>query len=274
LMRKFDPGVLLELIEKYKVTAFAAVPTVYNSLLLEQDLENRDLASLRICLSSGAPLPELVVRNFKQKTGLLINVGWGMTETSPQLTIAPLVIFMPHFVGIPLGEMEVIALDESHKILSLGEVGELAAKGPQVMKGYWRNPIETSKVFTEDGWLLTGDLGYVSLEGVFVLGRRKDVINSGGYKVWPQEVEDVLRENEHVIDAVVVGTKDEYFGECVKAFVVLNTPIQESELKNFCKARLADYKAPKVFEFRNSLPKSSVGKILRRSLVDQDSQAY
>ena len=169
-------------------------------------------------------------------------------------------------MGVPIHSTEVISIDEKGSRNQLGVVGELAAKGPQIMKGYWNNKEETANVFTKDGYLRTGDSGYTSEDGVYVVGRIKDQINSGGYKIWPHEVESVLLENEHVKEVAVVGIPDPTFGEVVKAFVVLKSPVKEEELKAFSRARLSGYKVPRYFEFTESLPKSSVGKVLHREL--------
>ena len=271
ILRKFDPKALLDLIEKHRITAFAGVPTIYNSLTRVEDIGRRDLSSLRICFSSGAALSPETAKIFKEKTGITITAGWGLTEASPQLTVSPRGVFKENYVGLPLPQTEVVAMDDQKQILGKGVIGELAAKGPQVMMGYWQEEQETKKTITSDGWLLTGDIGYVSDDGVYLVGRRKETINSGGYKIWPNEIEHVLMENEHVLEAAVIGSKDEYFGEIVKAFVVLKSDATEKELAEFCRDRLSSYKVPKVFEFRESLPKSSVGKILRLALAEEDS---
>ncbi|MDG6997291.1 MAG: AMP-binding protein [Nitrososphaerota archaeon] len=273
IMHRFDSTELLNLVEKHGVTAFSGVPTVYNSLIRAPELNTRNLSSLRLCFSSGAALSPETANTFKEKTGITINVGWGLTEASPQLAVAPLGVFKQSYVGIPLDETEIVALDESHRPLPSGQTGELAAKGPQVMSGYFENAEETSKVFTSDGWLLTGDLGYVGSDGVYLLGRKKEAINTGGYKVWPSEVESLLLENEHVLEAAVVGISDDYYGETVKAFVVSKSPVSEEELTRFCRARLSSYKVPRKIEFRTSLPKSSVGKILRRALQEESKSS-
>ncbi len=273
ILRKFDPKALLDLIEKYRITAFAGVPTIYNSLVRVEEIRSRDLSSLRICFSSGAALSPETARVFKEVTGITITTGWGLTEASPQLTVSPLGVFKEHYVGLPLSQTEVVAMDDQKKILGKDMIGELAAKGPQVMMGYWQEEQETKNTITSEGWLLTGDIGYISDDGVYLVGRKKETINSGGYKIWPNEIEHVLMENEHVLEAAVIGTRDEYFGEIVKAFVVLKSNATEKDLAEFCKARLSSYKVPKVFEFRESLPKSSVGKILRIALAAEENSS-
>lgn len=269
IMRKFEPTVLLELVEKHGITAFAGVPTIFNALLRTEGLGRRNLSSLRICFSAGATLSPETAKSFKEKTGITINVGWGLTEASPQLTVAPLGVFKPDYVGLPLPDTRITALDEAQKVMPAGSVGELAAKGPQVMIGYWENEIETRNTITSEGWLLTGDFGYVVDDGVYIVGRKKDVINSGGYKIWPSEIESVLLENDKVLEVAVIGTRDELFGEALKAFVVPRSPMSKEELESFCRERLPGYKVPKRFEFRESLPKSSLGKILHRRLEEE-----
>ncbi|MGI0068694.1 MAG: class I adenylate-forming enzyme family protein [Nitrososphaerales archaeon] len=266
MIRKFDPSVFIGRVQKYGITTFAGVPTIYWSLTSHESLAQLSSSSLRLCFCSGAPLSSKIAELFRKKTGITINVGWGLTEASPQLTVAPFGIFKENYVGKPINGTELVSLDSNDNPNEIGEIGELAAKGPQIMKGYWMNEKETALVFTKDRYLKTGDIGYVSDEGVYLLGRKKDVINSGGYKIWPHEVEKVLMENEKVKEAAVVGVKDETYGEAVKAFIVLNSEIKIEELKSFCKARLSSYKVPKYFDFVDNLPRSSVGKILHRVL--------
>jgi long-chain acyl-CoA synthetase len=272
ILRRFDPAQLLDLIEKYHVSVMAGVPTVYSALIHDPSMSSkRGLSSLRICLSSGAPLSEEIATRFQNMTGMKIVVGWGLTEASPQLTMCtPDTGFRPNYVGKPLPNTQVVAIDEAQNLLPMGCVGELAAKGPQVMKEYWMNDEETKKVFTEDGWLRTGDTGSISSDGVYLLGRKKDVIDSAGFKIWPHEVESVLLENDRVREAAVVGADDPDRGEIVVAFVVLkNEKIKEEDLKEFCKSRLTTYKVPRKFVFVESLPKSSVGKVLHRVLREK-----
>jgi long-chain acyl-CoA synthetase len=270
ILKKFRADALLDSIEKFRVTVLVAVPTVYGELVKALGSSHWDLGSLRVCFSSGAAISERVVREFRKLTGVLINVGWGLTEASPQLTVAPLGVFKPNYVGVPLDGTEVAAF-EGERRLPLNAVGELGARGPQIMRGYWNNAEDTKAVFNQDGFLLTGDIGYIAEDGVYLLGRRKNLINTGGYKVWPHEVEEVIMENPHVREVAVVGAPDDKYGEIVKAYVVADGEIDEKTLRDFCKERLAGYKVPRVIEFRSSLPKSSVGKILHRLLKDSSS---
>ncbi|MEM0120900.1 MAG: AMP-binding protein [Thermoprotei archaeon] len=273
VMKRFDPKVLLRVIEDYRVSVLVGVPTIYGELVRELASSNWDVSSLRVCFSSGAPISEKVAREFQRLTGIVLNVGWGLTEASPQLTVAPLGVFKPNYVGVPLSGVEVGAFDGDTR-LPLGAVGELGVRGEQIMKRYWNNDEETRKVFNTSGYLLTGDIGYVDSDGVYLLGRRKNVINTGGYKVWPHEVEQAIMENPHVREVAVVGVDDEKYGEVVKAFVVSDGQISVEELRDFCKKLLAGYKVPRVFEFRSELPKSSVGKILHRVLKEESQKRY
>jgi len=269
ILPKFDATQVLDTIEKKHVTVLVGVPTIYTQLVHSIKEKSWDLSSLRVCFSSGAPMSASVAREFHELTGKVVTVGWGLTEASPQLTVCPPGVFRKDYVGPPLPGTEIAAFRNGER-LSDGEVGELGARGPQVMHGYWENPEETNRVFTREGFLLTGDTGCVTAEGVYILGRLKNMINSGGYKVWPNEVEQVIMENPHVKEVAVVGTSDERLGEAVKAFVVTDGNVTADELKAFCRERLAGYKVPRIFEFRKELPKSSVGKILHRMLLEEE----
>ncbi len=272
LMRKFEPATFCQAVEKYGITVFAGVPSIYTALVSSPDFSHFNLSSLRICFCSGAPLPSEVASKFNEKTGKTVNVGWGLTEASPQLTVAPLGVFRPNYVGVPIPNTQVSTVDENGKCTEESMEGELAARGPQVMKGYWNNVQETERVFTKDGFLKTGDMGMVKTDGVYIYGRKKDQINSGGYKIWPHEVESVLMENNGVREVAVIGIYDPLFGEAVKAFIVRNrSTLNDDELRSFCRDKLASYKIPKYFEYVEALPKSSVGKILHRELKEMSS---
>ena len=192
IMRKFDLEQMIREIRENKVTVLVAVPTVYNYLNKEDNIGKVDLKSIKVFFSSGAKLLEPTFNKFYEKTDKIINVGWGMTESAPQITVAKLNYYEPDFVGNPLPMTEVRAVDDNGSLLPDGQTGELCVRGPQVMAGYWNDPFSTSNAFTEEGFLKTGDEGYVNERGVFLLGRKKDVIISGGYKIWRQEVERAL----------------------------------------------------------------------------------
>lgn len=271
IMEKFDPLAVLELVQTFNITVMPGVPTVYNELVKTEQIKRKDVSSLRICFSSGASLPRPVAERFREITGITINVGWGLTEASPQLTVCPLGVYIENMVGLPLRDTTVLAFDNSHNPLPPGKVGELGAKGPQIMVKYWNRDEETRAVFTKDGFLLTGDIGYVGPDGfVYLLGRKKNMINTGGYKVWPEEVESIILENPKVKEVAVIGVPDEKFGETIKAFVVPREEMSKEELLIYLRGRIAGYKIPRHIEFRRELPKSSLGKILHRVLREQE----
>ncbi len=273
LMGKFNPDELLSNIEKHRATVIVGVPTVYSSLVKNTDLETRDMSSVKVFFSSGAKMQDNVENEFFRKTGKHITVGWGLTEASPQLTVAPMGIFRENFVGRPLPGTEVVSVGEDGSVLPSGEPGVLAAKGPQVMSGYWMNSEKNLTVFTGEGYLLTGDAGYVGTDGVYLLGRTKDVIISGGYKIWRSEVENAIMEHECVSETAVIGVRDNLYGETVKAFIVPKCKITKDEIVNFCRGRISAYKVPRIVEFREELPKSSLGKILHKLLEKEEQNA-
>jgi long-chain acyl-CoA synthetase len=277
LFERFNPLKTLEAIQKYRVTVFPGVPTAYIALLNYPEIKKYDLSSVRIWKSAAAPLPTEVWLKFKELVGASISVGWGLTEASPGLTLTPPEMFSgskeykPGLIGLPEIDTEVAVFDTEKDVeVPPGVVGELRAKGPQIMKGYWNKPEETAKAFC-NGWLCTGDLGYMDEDGVFYfVDRLKDVIKVSGFQVWPMEVEDVLCSHPAVLEVAVVGIPNEYHGEVPKAYIVLRNgfkgKVSEEELINYCEGKMAKYKMPKKIEFVNELPKTSSGKILRRAL--------
>ena len=275
LMPKFNPLDVLKAIEKQKPTLFPGAPTIYIGLLNHPDIKKFDLSSIEACLSGSAPLPLEVQEQFEKITGGKLVEGYGLTETSP-VTHANLIWSerVTGSIGLPWPDTDCkIFQMDSDVEAEIGEVGEIAVKGPQVMQGYWNNKEETDNIL-KDGWLFTGDLGYMNEKGYFfVVDRKKDMIIAGGYNIYPREVEEVLYEHEGIQEAVVAGIPDPYRGETVKAYIVLKEdyPLSEEELNEFCRKHLAAYKVPKLYEFRNELPKTTVGKILRRRLVDEET---
>lgn len=266
---------ILETIQKYKVTIFCGVPTMYNAVLNHPDLNKYDLSSIKACISGAAPLPVEVKKEFERVTGGKLVEGYGLSETSPVTHANPIYgVNKEGSIGIPFPDTYAVVIDDEGKILPVGEVGELAVYGPQVMKGYWKMEEETKKVLV-NGWLLTGDMAKMDEDGYFyIVDRKKDMIIAGGYNIYPREVEEVLYEHPAVLEAAVVGVPDPYRGETVKAYIVLKPEyrgkVNDEELIKFCKERLAAYKVPKIVEFRDELPKSAVGKILRRVLRDEE----
>jgi long-chain acyl-CoA synthetase len=229
--------------------------------------------SLRLCMSGGAPLPVEVREKFEALTGGKLVEGYGLTETSPVTHINP-PTGSPKAgsIGLPVANTEarIVDMETGERELPVGEIGELVIRGPQVMKGYWNKPEETAQVL-RDGWLHTGDIARKDADGYFyIVDRMKDMIIAGGYNIYPREVEEVLWEFPRIQEAAVIGVPDSYRGETVKAFVVLQPGVSATsdEIIAFCRGRLAAYKVPRLVVFRDSLPKSSVGKYLRRKLRD------
>ncbi|KGR91380.1 long-chain fatty acid--CoA ligase [Ureibacillus massiliensis 4400831 = CIP 108448 = CCUG 49529] len=274
LIPKFDVEAALKTIDKQKPTLFPGAPTMYIGLLNHPDIGKYDLSSIKACISGSAPLPVEVQEKFEEITGGKLVEGYGLTETSP-VTHANFIWGkrVRGSIGVPWPDTEATIIQSSDgTILPPREIGEIAVKGPQVMKGYWNRPEETAMAFV-DGWFLTGDLGYMDEEGYFyVVDRKKDMIIAGGFNIYPREVEEVLYEHEAIQECVVAGIPDPYRGETVKAYIVLREgkTVTEEELNKYCRQNLAAYKVPRFYEFRKELPKTAVGKILRRQLVDEE----
>lgn len=258
---------------RYGVTLFPGVPTMYVAINTSAHVKRYNLHSIRLCISGAAPLPVEVAQAFERLTGARLVEGYGLSEASPVTHTNPL-FGQRKFgsIGLPLPDVDAQIVDESGRPLPPGEIGELIVYGPNVMKGYWNRPEETAQAL-RDGWLYTGDMAKMDEEGYFyIVDRKKDLIIVGGFNVFPREVEEVLFEHPKVKEAVVAGVPDPYHGEIVKAYVVLREGerASEQELIEFCKERLAPYKVPKRVEFRSELPKSMVGKVLRRMLLEEE----
>lgn len=281
LLPRFVMKDVLRAISRFRPTVFPAVPTMYNAIANHPLAALYDLRSIRACISGAAPLPLEVAEAFESVTGARLVEGYGLTETSPVTHCNP--VYGERRVGsiglpIPLTEARIIGVRNEeggvwdHSPLPIGEVGELTVRGPQVMQGYWSQP-EESTATIQDGWLYTGDMARQDEDGYFyIVDRKKDLILVGGLNVYPREVEEALYENDKVQEVVVVGIPDRHRGEIVKAYVVLkpDTEAAEEELRQFCAERLAAYKVPVRVEFRETLPKSGVGKYLRRQLVEEE----
>ena len=274
LLPKFDVETTLKTIHKQRPTIFPGAPTIYIGLLNHPDLKKYDLSSIESCLSGSAPLPVEIQEKFEEVTGGRLVEGYGLTESSP-VTHANFIWEkrVKGSVGVPWPDTDAAILSlETREPARPGEVGEIVVKGPQVMKGYWNRPEDTAATFQDD-WLLTGDLGYMDEEGFFyVVDRRKDMIIAGGYNIYPREIEDVLYEHPAIQEMVAAGVPDPYRGETVKVYIVLKkgAHVTETELDEFARKNLAAYKVPKIYEFRDELPKAAVGKILRRVLVEEE----
>lgn len=269
------PG-LVKTMDKYRIHFFPSVNTLFNGLLNNAEFAKLDFSSLKISLGGGAAVQQSVAERWAKVTGTPIIEAYGLSETSPAATCNPAdATEFSHTIGLPFSSTEVVMLDDDGKPVPLGERGEIAIRGPQVMAGYWQRPDETAKVMTADGFFKTGDIGIMDERGYTrIVDRKKDMILVSGFNVYPNEVEDVLAEHPGVMECACVGVPDANSGEAVKVFVVRKDPnLTVEELTAFCKERFTGYKRPKYIEFRDALPKSNVGKILRRELRDAKSAA-
>ncbi|NJK46087.1 MAG: long-chain fatty acid--CoA ligase [Pleurocapsa sp. SU_196_0] len=284
LLPRFNTKDVLEAIEKHRVTMFPGVPTMYVAINNHADVKKYNLQSVRICLSGAAPLPLEVAHTFQTLTGGKLLEGYGLTECSPCSHNNPINgERRDGSIGLPLPGVDARVVDENGRTLPFGEIGELAICGPHVMRGYWQRPDETAKCIREgldDGvtpgrWLMTGDMARIDTDGyAYIVDRKKDMIDASGYNVYPREVEEVLYQHPSIKEAVVVGVPDTYRGETVKAYVVLkdSETATSEQILEFCKLRLSAYKVPKQLEFRTELPKTLIGKILRRALLEEEKQ--
>ena len=277
LLPKFDAESALKTIDKQKPTLFPGAPTIYIGLLNHPDIAKYDLSSIEACLSGSAPLPLEVQEKFERVTGGKLVEGYGLTESSP-VTHANFVWANERIkgsVGVPWPDTDAAIFQVDSTVpLPVGEIGEICVRGPQIMKGYWNRPEDTENTM-RDGWLLTGDLGYMDEKGYFfVVDRKKDMIIAGGYNIYPREIEEVLYEHPAVQECVAAGVPDPYRGETVKAYIVLKEgeKCTESDLNAFCREHLAAFKVPRIYEFRKELPKTAVGKILRRTLIEEEKE--
>jgi long-chain acyl-CoA synthetase len=265
------PGFVKEL-SKWKFTAFTGVNTLFNGLLNNDDFRKLDFSALRLTLGGGMAVQKAVAERWKQVTGKPLIEAYGLTETSPAACINPMTLKEYNgFIGVPIPSTEVEIKDDSEKTVPLGEIGEICIKGPQVMQGYYNRPDETAKVMTVDGFFKTGDLGFMTTEGfIKIVDRKKDMILVSGFNVYPNELEDVIVGHPKVLECAAIGIPDEKSGEVVKIFVVKkDESLTEDEVMKFCRENLTSYKVPKSIEFRKELPKSNVGKILRKDLRAQ-----
>jgi len=278
LLPSFEPTAALETIQRQRVTVFCGVPTMYSVLIANPELSKFDLTSIRVCISGASPLPPQVQKKFMQVTGGFLAEGYGLTEASPVTHCNPVDKTMCNVrvgsIGLPLPDTEarIVDVETGTKTLAPDETGELAVKGPQVMRGYWRGPQETALVLRDD-WLLTGDIAHMDSDGYFyITDRKKDLIKYKDYSVYPREVEDVLYEHPAVRLCAVVGKPAPVVGEIPKAFVVLKDGAQatEAEIIDFVKEKVAPYKAVREVEFRQQLPISGAGKVLRQALQEEE----
>jgi long-chain acyl-CoA synthetase len=269
------PGFIKEL-GKYKINLLPAVNTLYNALVNHPDFASLDFSALKMCNGGGMAVQKAVNDKWKQVTGVSIIEGYGLSETSPVATCnrADETEFTGN-IGLPVPGTDIAILDDDGNPVALGERGEIAIRGPQVMAGYWNRPDETAKVMTPDGFFKSGDIGVMNEGGyVKIVDRKKDMILVSGFNVYPNELEDVIASHPGVLECAVVGVPDEHSGEAVKVFVVRKDPnLSTEQLMDYCKTQFTGYKKPKYIEFRDELPKTNVGKILRRVLRDEKQAA-
>jgi len=271
LIPRPEPQAILEAIHKHKINFFPAVPTMYVGVLNHPEASKFNLTSIKGCFSGAAPLPVEVIKDFEAKTGSQICEGYGLSETSPVVTTNPYGgKTKVGSIGLPVSDTDIKIVDlvDGTKEMPVGEAGEVLVKGPQVTSGYYQMPEETATAI-RDGWLYTGDIGTMDAEGYFyIVDRKKDMVIAGGYNIYPREIDEVLFEHPKILEACAVGIPDPYRGETIKAFVVLKPgqTMTEEEVIKYCGEKLAKYKVPRIVEFIGSLPKSMVGKILRKEL--------
>jgi len=271
-----DIGGFIKELAKYKINMLPAVNTLYNALLNHPDIGSVDFSALKISNGGGMAVQQAVNDKWKARTGTCIIEGYGLSETSPVATCnrADLTEFSGT-IGLPVPSTDIAILDDDGNPVALGESGEIAIRGPQVMAGYWNRPDETAKVMTADGFFKSGDVGVMDANGyVKIVDRKKDMILVSGFNVYPNELEGVIALHPGVLECAVIGVPDEHSGEAVKVFVVKKDPNLTSEqLMDYCKQQFTGYKKPKYIEFRTELPKTNVGKILRRVLRDEKKAA-
>jgi long-chain acyl-CoA synthetase len=264
-----DIAAVLKELSQHRFHSFPAVNTLFNALANHADFNKVDWSSLKISVGGGMAVQQATAKLWLEKTGCPICEGYGLSETSPSATCNPVdTTSYSGTIGLPMPSTELTLLDDEGREVPVGQAGEIAIRGPQVMAGYWQRPDETAKVMTADGYFRTGDIGIVDERGYFrIVDRKKDMILVSGFNVYPNEVEDVITQMTGVLECAAVGVPDAKAGEAVKVVVVKKDPaITEADIRAFCEANLTGYKRPKIIEFRTDLPKTPVGKILRREL--------
>jgi long-chain acyl-CoA synthetase len=265
------PGFIKEL-KKWKFTAFTGVNTLFNGLLNNADFKTVDFSSLRLTLGGGMAVQKAVAEKWKALTGKALIEAYGLTETSPAACINPMDLKEYNgFIGLPISSTDVVIKDDQEKTLGIGEVGEICIKGPQVMPGYWKRDDETAKVMTSDGYFKSGDIGIMNEDGfIKIVDRKKDMILVSGFNVYPNEIEDVVSQHPKVFEVAAIGIPDEKTTEAIKLFIVKKDPtLTADDIIHFCRENLTNYKIPRHIEFRTELPKTNVGKILRKDLRGQ-----
>ena len=275
LLPRFDIKSVFKTIHQKKPTVLPAVPTIFTALNNARSMENYDLSSLKLCISGGAPLPVEVQEKFEEKTKCKLVEGYGLSETSPIVTVNPFfTVNKTGSIGIPLPQtrVEIRDPDNQHQLLPVGQKGEVCVQGPQVMAGYWNRAEETAQAI-QDGWFYTGDVGYMDEDGYFfIVDRIKDLVISGGYNIYPRQVEEAIYLHPDIAETSVIGVPHEYRGQVVKAFIVLkeNVKLSERDILSFLKDKISQIEMPKFVEFRTELPKTLVGKIYKKKLIEEE----
>ena len=266
-----DMKAFVKELTKHRFNLFAGVNTLFSALMNTPGFAALDFSDLRVCIGGGMAVQPAVAKQWKDITGSTILQGYGLTETSPVAIVTPLNSEFNGSIGLPVSSTDVTICNDDGKPLAIGEVGEICIRGPQVMEGYWQRPDETEIVMLPGGWLRTGDIGRMDEDGfVFIEDRKKDMILVSGFNVYPNEVENVVVEIDGILEAAAIGVSDERSGEVVKLFVVCtDASITEQDIFDYCRENLTNYKRPRSIEFRDELPKTNVGKILRRALRDE-----
>ena len=269
------PGFIKEL-AKHKYTMISGVNTLFNALLNHPDFAKLDFSSVKLAVGGGMAVQKAVAERWKQVTGTTLIEGYGLTETAPSATANPLDLkTFSGSIGVPMPSTDIVLRDDADKDVALGEPGEICIRGPQVTQGYWQQPAETAKVLGKDGFLHTGDIGVMDEKGfIRIVDRKKDMILVSGFNVYPNEIEQVVAMHPGVLEVAAIGVPDPHSGEVPKVFVVKKDPsLTEADVLEHCKKELTGYKRPKYVEFRTELPKTNVGKILRRALRDEKKAA-
>jgi len=266
-----DSKGFIKTISKFRFNLFTGVNTMFASLMNTPGFDDIDFSALRVCVGGGMAVQPAVAEEWRERAGRPILQGYGLTETSPVAIVNAIESEFTGAIGLPIPSTDVIISNDAGNPLPIGEIGEICIKGPQVMEGYWQRPQETADVMLPGGWLKTGDIGRMDEGGyVFIEDRKKDMILVSGFNVYPNEIENVVVEMDGILEAAAIGLHDERSGEIVKLFAVRTNPnITEQDVLDYCRENLTNYKRPRVVEFREDLPKTNVGKILRRALRDE-----
>lgn len=262
-----DTAGLVKTLQKYPVSHFVGITTLFVSLCRNQAFRQLDFSGLNLTLAGGMALTQHAADEWLRVTGTEINQGYGLTETSPVVAVNPRGANQLGTIGMVVPGTDIRIVDAAGQALAVGEAGELCVRGPQVMQGYWQRPEATAEVLDSEGWFATGDIAVVQPDGyIRIVDRKKDMILVSGFNVYPNELEDVVSSHPAVVESAAIGVPDEHSGEAIKMFVVASQPVSADELQRYCRERLTGYKVPRQFEFVDQLPKSNVGKVLRKEL--------